>query len=201
MAHARAVVLSLAAVFVASCGGRNAGDAVRPAAPTAREALGEDVACRAVGASAEPLIVDWKSNERTDLEVAMKEGVAVVAYDCKTLRLVKGCSVHGEYAFAGVSRRAGPRTRTIRTPPISASPPFASSSPRSSPIAHPPLRRAMLPKLPKRRSRILAPTGWPSHPGSAPPPKKQGTCAPQAMDPSAPRSATREAQRVATTSV
>lgn len=35
----------------------------------------------------------------------MKEGVAVVAYDCKSLRVLSGCSVVGGYRFTGVSRK------------------------------------------------------------------------------------------------
>lgn len=97
----------------AGCGGPGAvGDAVRPADPTAGNALGEPGAaggsgdaCRAVGSYAEPLVVDLKSNERLDLELAMKEGVAVVSYDCKSLKLLKGCKLAGSYGFAGVSRK------------------------------------------------------------------------------------------------
>lgn len=97
----------------AGCGGPGAvGEAVRPADPTAGNALGEQGAaggsgdaCRAVGSYAEPLVVDLKSNERLDLELAMKEGVAVVSYDCKSLKLLKGCKLSGSYGFAGVSRK------------------------------------------------------------------------------------------------
>ncbi|MCC6553066.1 MAG: sel1 repeat family protein [Polyangiaceae bacterium] len=97
------------AVIAGGCGPGAVGEAVRPADPTAKEALGEPAAdspaqCRAVS-RAEPLIVDWKSTERLDLELAMKEGVAVVSYDCKALKLLKGCKVAGTYGFAGVTRK------------------------------------------------------------------------------------------------
>lgn len=89
-----------------SCGAGQVGSEVRPDDPTASSALGErdsDGLCRSVGSAAEPLVVDWRSNERLDLELAMKEGVAVVSYDCESLKLLKGCSVRGSYGFAGVS--------------------------------------------------------------------------------------------------
>jgi hypothetical protein len=34
----------------------------------------------------QPLVVAWKAEARTDLEVSMRRGVAVVASDCKALR-------------------------------------------------------------------------------------------------------------------
>jgi TPR repeat protein len=58
-------------------------------------------------APAEPLVVDWKSNERQALELAMKGGIAVVAYDCKSIRLLQDCHVASPvtpaYTFAGVT--------------------------------------------------------------------------------------------------
>ena len=97
---------SLLFVSIAACGGPGAvGNAARPEAPTGSEAFEEKPAagCEGVGKYAEPLIVDWKSQERTDLELAMKKGVAVVSYDCKTIRMLKDCSLNGSYEYAGVS--------------------------------------------------------------------------------------------------
>jgi uncharacterized protein len=66
-------------------------------------AKGEGVQqCRSNG-SAAPLIVDWLSTQRFDLDVAMKQGVAVVAYDCKATKLLKECKLPGAYSFAGVT--------------------------------------------------------------------------------------------------
>lgn len=93
-------------VSLTACGGPGAvGNAARPEAPTGSEAFEEKSSadCKGVGEYAEPLIVDWKSQERTDLELAMKKGVAVVAYDCKTIRMLKDCSLEGSYEYAGVS--------------------------------------------------------------------------------------------------
>lgn len=51
----------------------------------------------------EPLVVDWKPHQRGDLEVAMKEGVAVVAYDSHGLKLLRDCHVDGNYGFIGMT--------------------------------------------------------------------------------------------------
>jgi len=51
------------------------------------------------------LIVDWKPEQRGDLEVAMKEGVAVVAYSCDGIKLLKDCHIDGQYGFMGMTRR------------------------------------------------------------------------------------------------
>ncbi len=102
--------LSIAAAtssFLVACGGGNVAGIVQPKATSAAEALGEDgpAKCRAVASTAEPLVVDWKSSDRVDLEVGMKDGLVVVAYDCKTLHIVRGCKRAGAYKFAAVSRK------------------------------------------------------------------------------------------------
>jgi hypothetical protein len=76
---------------------------VRPADPTAREATGES--CTAVADHGQPLVVDWKSHERANLEEAMAGGVAVVAYDCRMLRLLGDCHLDGSYGTLGISRK------------------------------------------------------------------------------------------------
>ena len=87
------------------CGG-NVGEAVRPEDPTAKDALGLELPeCDGAPTYAEPLVVDWDTNSRADLEVAMKEGLVVVSYDCKSIKLLKGCKLDGDYEFAGVSRK------------------------------------------------------------------------------------------------
>jgi TPR repeat protein len=51
---------------------------------------------------AQPLVVDWKSNDQLELAVAMQKNLAVVAYDCKTIRLLNDCSIKGHYGFTAV---------------------------------------------------------------------------------------------------
>lgn len=77
--------------------------AVRTDAATASDVIDDEVVCRDAGGYAEPLIVDWSSAGRLDLEATMASGVAVVAYDCHRLRLLNGCTIDGDYAFVGVT--------------------------------------------------------------------------------------------------
>ncbi len=55
--------------------------------------------------SYDSLVVDWDPEVRGDLEVAMKEGVAVVAYDCNSIKLLPDCSLDGNYGFIGMTRK------------------------------------------------------------------------------------------------
>jgi TPR repeat protein len=89
-----------------ACGPGAVGSAVRPEAPTAASALGDDAAtCHDVAAGGEPLVVDWKPEQRGDLEEAMHDGVAVVEYSCKGIKLLKGCRIEGKYGFLGMTKR------------------------------------------------------------------------------------------------
>ncbi len=97
------IVIPLAAVVIASCGGA-AGRAVRPSDPTAADALGEKE-CHDVSGASEPLVVDWKPEQRGDLELAMREGVAVVEYSCKGIKLLRDCKLDGSYGYMGVTRK------------------------------------------------------------------------------------------------
>lgn len=98
--------LALAGGLVACGGAGRVGEAVRPNAATGHEAMGEaHIAACAKAVAGEPLVVDLKSNERSDLEVAMRDGVVVVGFDCRTLKILKSCSAPGSYRFAGVTRK------------------------------------------------------------------------------------------------
>ncbi len=98
------VGLSLAAT---ACGpGLEPEVVVHPPRPTASPASSDSASsggCPAIGHT-EPLIVDWLTTRRSDLGLAMKEGVAVVAYDCTTLNLLAHCKLPGTYSYAGVTR-------------------------------------------------------------------------------------------------
>jgi uncharacterized protein len=98
---ARATRLVL--LLPAGCGGAGAAaQAVRPDAQTGAQALGESTECRDVSGGTKPLVVDWKPEQRVDLEVAMSEGLAVVSYTCKGMELLSDCRVEGTYGFKGV---------------------------------------------------------------------------------------------------
>ena len=94
----------VAAFVTTGCGAGAPAQAIRPDAPTANNALGE-AECRDVDKGGEPLIVDWKPEQRGDLEVAMKDGVAVMAYSCKGMKLLADCKIEGDYGFIGMTRK------------------------------------------------------------------------------------------------
>jgi hypothetical protein len=56
-------------------------------------------------ARADLMVVDWTPEARGDLEVAMKEGLALLAYDCKSAKLVPSCSLAGSYNYIGTTKR------------------------------------------------------------------------------------------------
>ena len=74
---------------------------LRPDDPTYAGAMGEDLQ---YGERPTLLVVDWEPENRVDLEVAMKKGVAVVALDAGGPRLLD-CELPGEYAFLGTTRK------------------------------------------------------------------------------------------------
>ena len=102
--HPSACALVIASFTLISCGSGAVAQNIRPNAPTAATALGE-APCHEVDKHGEPLVVDWRSEQRGDLEIAMKEGVAVVEYSCKGIRLLKDCHIEGQYGFIGMTRR------------------------------------------------------------------------------------------------
>ncbi|WP_146157493.1 tetratricopeptide repeat protein [Enhygromyxa salina] len=98
------LALALAPLCLLTCKAGAVGEIIEPDKPAAGEAMGE-LSCDLEQERAEPLSVDWPSADRTDLEVAMRDGLVVVAYDCERLRVLDSCRVHGGYSFAGVSRK------------------------------------------------------------------------------------------------
>ncbi len=87
-----------------SCGGA-VGEQLRPADQTATGALGgKGPTCTGEPRYAKPLIVDLDPDARVDLEARMKTGVAVVAYDCASFRVLSACKLPDTaYEYAGVS--------------------------------------------------------------------------------------------------
>ncbi|MCA9598322.1 MAG: sel1 repeat family protein [Myxococcales bacterium] len=91
-------------MVLSGCGTGAVAEQVRPDDPTAARALGE-AECRDVAAGAEPLVVDWKPEQRGDLELAMKDGLAVVKYSCDGITVLPDCHIDGSYAFSGMTRK------------------------------------------------------------------------------------------------
>lgn len=105
---------ALAFLPLALVGCPKALDKTRPDAPTASQALDPETE-KACGAEAKleygkPLVVDMPSADRGDLEVAMRDGLVLVHYDCKTLQVLPDCHVDGSYGFAGFS----PKEEVVR---------------------------------------------------------------------------------------
>jgi len=96
------LMIVLLSLFGPGCAAGMGGEAIRPPELTANEAAGE-APCREVPDRSTPLIVDWLSHQRSDLEEVMNKGVAVVSYDCKKLELLADCSVDGDYGFLATS--------------------------------------------------------------------------------------------------
>lgn len=94
----------LAPAMLTACAG--AATLVRPDEATAGSAMGETKCNPAlVGKDGSPFAVDWPDNERAALESAMTRGVAVVKYSCEGVEVLKGCSVQGDYAYRGISKK------------------------------------------------------------------------------------------------
>jgi len=90
-------------VALGACGGGTPAAQQRPKDLTYAEAVGATGPCLEGDQFPRVLTVDWRSDERVDVEVAMKRGIAVVAYDCQGLRLLPDCRVEGAYGFVGVT--------------------------------------------------------------------------------------------------
>jgi uncharacterized protein len=102
-----ATSLSIAVGLTASaCSPGLVGQSLRPEEPKGWDVIEPGAGqCRQVSSFGEPLIVDWEAHQRANVEEAMHDGVAVVAYDCKKLRLLKGCHIDGTYGFMSVSKK------------------------------------------------------------------------------------------------
>ncbi|HLT36936.1 MAG TPA: hypothetical protein VK034_11645, partial [Enhygromyxa sp.] len=98
------VALTVLPLALSTCKAGKVGEVIEPDKPTAAGAVGE-LECSDDQSLAEPLIVDWGSDDRTDLEVAMRDGIVVASYDCNTFRVLENCQAGGGYKFAGVSRK------------------------------------------------------------------------------------------------
>ncbi len=102
--------LGIALGWTTACG---AGEEVRPKDPTAADvtasktgggAAAATASCRSAHGEGTVLVVDWSGEERGDLEIATREGIAMVRYDCQSIRLLRDCRLEGAYSFVGEPR-------------------------------------------------------------------------------------------------
>jgi len=74
-------------------------------APPANAASSGSVPCLAQGDSPDPFVIDWPSDRRGDLEVALKRGVVVLNFSCASARILPDCSAEGAYSFIATTER------------------------------------------------------------------------------------------------
>jgi uncharacterized protein len=80
------------------------------AAPTAHIELAAPAAsgpapCLAQDDTPDPFVLDWPSDRRADLEVALKRGVVVLSLSCTSARILPDCAAEGAYSFLGTTER------------------------------------------------------------------------------------------------
>ncbi|MCW5802073.1 MAG: sel1 repeat family protein [Deltaproteobacteria bacterium] len=108
--RAPGLVLTLVPLlFLAGCPGGRAAKAIQPAPPKAA-AADPSMKPPAIEACRTPerhdlMVVDWTPELRGDLEAAMKEGLAVVKFDCVSFKLEPACTLAGGYGYIGTTRR------------------------------------------------------------------------------------------------
>ena len=107
-----AVLGITAGTVILGCGSGGAAKAVQPSNPTFAGATGGETlksgaTCHEVGDEGTPLIVDWPADRRLDLEAAMKDGAAIVHYDCNSFKLLTDChnKTKTPYGFIGTTKR------------------------------------------------------------------------------------------------
>ena len=118
-------LLAFSLFALAACPAGKAAQTVQPKPPTVGDADpsmkpsggggGNETICKSAD-RADLMVVDWTPEMRGDIEVAMKEGLALVAYDCASVKLVPGCSLGGEYGYIGTTRREKKIEKALTTP-------------------------------------------------------------------------------------
>lgn len=91
------------AVLVSACVG-GAAQVARPKEKTFDDVMSREGCTLGAGRN-EPFVVDWPADKRSDLEVALKQRIPVVSYDCKQLRVLDECELDGSYRFVGVTQK------------------------------------------------------------------------------------------------
>ncbi len=82
-----------------------------PTPPTAAEATGRETCGRtADGERHAPLVVDLQPEKRADLEVALRRGLVVTRFDCRSMEVLPRCRAEGVYDYAGTA----PKEQLVR---------------------------------------------------------------------------------------
>jgi hypothetical protein len=85
-------------LLVVACQSGKVAQTVEPTLPKGADAMGE-TSCANADARITPLIVDWPQEQRGDAEAEMSGALAVVAYDCKAIRVLPDCHIEGSYGY------------------------------------------------------------------------------------------------------
>jgi TonB family protein len=105
------VLGGLAASF-AGCAGAS-GSASRLAAPPAYDPAGQ-TKCRIASSRSRPLVVEWPSADRADLEARAKRGLLVVRYTGCDIEVLPACMATYGYTYTPVTAKAeGVAMRTV----------------------------------------------------------------------------------------
>lgn len=95
------MLVALGALIAGACtpGKLVSGAAKAPGVP------GEGCDPKALNEVNSPLVIDWPSDARSDLESAMHDGVVVVSFTCDKVKVLPDCKVAGEYGYRAVTPR------------------------------------------------------------------------------------------------
>ena len=91
------------AASLAAVGCQSQVPAVMVAAPTVSTTA--PVPCFANADSPDRFVVDWPSDQRTALEIALKKGVVVLNVSCSTVRVLPDCAADGTYSYVATTER------------------------------------------------------------------------------------------------
>ena len=103
----RRLVLLACAALLGGCG---SGNLANQMAETPEFDPGNQTKCKVKASQTKPLIVEWPSADRADLEAQAQTDVVVVAYDGCEMRLLSRCTFPGRYECRAVT----PKQDTIR---------------------------------------------------------------------------------------
>lgn len=90
----------VAAMFLGGCGGKNVASAVAREPEFAPEG---QTKCKIRASQNKPLVVEWPSADRAELEARAKSQVVVARYDGCEMEILPHCSAPGAYRYTGVT--------------------------------------------------------------------------------------------------
>ncbi len=97
-----APLLALLAIVVAACAGSNVASSL--ASAPAFDPKGQ-TKCGVTKSQAKPLIVEWPSADRGELETRARQGLVAVRYEGCEMEVLDRCKVPGSYAYSAMTRK------------------------------------------------------------------------------------------------